>query len=124
MYSLRSLTIAAIPTATIPLSTTTTIPTTAPFCTPCWGWCGGRVLCNVLVLQYGGGVLCTVLALWEVGSGRALHSMLGWQWFEYPVCGVKRVSVTLVRKEMKKEEKKTYLYLHACKCRPWQWQDL
>src|SRR6266702_6526582 len=43
--------------------------------------------------------------------------------FEDLMCGVKRVSVTLVRKEMKKE-KKTYLYLHACKCRKWQWQDL
>src|SRR6266702_3347841 len=78
MYSLRSLTIAAIPAAAIPLSTTTTIPTAAPFCTLCWGWHGGRVLCDVLALQHGGGVLHAVLALWEVGGGGALHSVLGW----------------------------------------------
>ena len=29
-------------------------------------------------------------------------------------CGVKRVSVTLVRKGMKKRNEKTYLYLCAC----------
>src|SRR6266702_1951992 len=79
MYSLRSLTIAAIPTAAIPLSTTTTVPTTAPFCTPCWGWHGGRVLCDVLALWCGGGVLRAILALQEVGSGGALHSVLGWR---------------------------------------------
>src|SRR6266702_6063195 len=79
MYSLRSLAVAAIPTAAIPLSTTTTIPTAAPFCTPCWGWCGGGVLCNMLALWHGGGVLCAMLALWEVGGGGALHSMLGWR---------------------------------------------
>jgi len=43
--------------------------------------------------------------------------------FKDLACRVKRVSVTLVRKEMKKK-KKTYLYLGACKCRQWQWQDL
>ncbi len=36
------------------------------------------------------------------------------QGFEDLVCGVKRVSVTLIRKGTKrKEKKKTYLYLHA-----------
>ncbi len=36
--------------------------------------------------------------------------------FEDLACGVKRVSVTLVRKGTKrKEKKKTYLYLRACK---------
>ncbi len=60
------------------LATTTTIPTAAPFCILCWGWHGGRVLCNVLVLQHGGGVLCAVLVSQEVGGGRALCFMLGW----------------------------------------------
>ncbi len=35
------------------------------------------------------------------------------------------VSVTLVRKEMKKMKKKKNLsLLHACECRQWWWQDL
>ncbi len=37
------------------------------------------------------------------------------QGFEVPAYGVKRVSVTLVRKGMKKRKEKTYLYLCAHK---------
>ena len=64
----------------------------------------------------------------EGGEGHSLHVVRQWQWglvrlegqdmgigimwwrgrglIEVPVCGVKRVSVTLVRKGTKKEEKK------------------
>ncbi len=71
--------IAAILPTVIPLSTTATVPTTAPFCILCWGWHGGRVLCDMLALRCGGGVLHGVLALQEVGGRGALHSVLGWR---------------------------------------------
>ncbi len=46
------------------------------------------------------------------------------QGFEDPVCGVKRVSVTLVRKGMKKKKRKNISLLTCLRMRQWWQRDL